>query len=83
MWATSTASAVSITTMSSSPTEATSRLVEWIRQLRESSTITSPVVELPSTDLGAMPQTASQAPTSLQGAASGMTTALSVRSMMA
>ncbi|MCY1538883.1 hypothetical protein D9M68_744450 [compost metagenome] len=69
--------------MSSSPTEATSLLVEWMRQLRESSTMTSPVVELPSTVFWAMPQTASQAPTSLQDAASGITTALSVRSMMA
>ncbi|MNR24490.1 hypothetical protein D3C85_1415690 [compost metagenome] len=72
-----------MTTMSSRPTEATRRLVEWIRQLRESSTMTSPVVELPSRFFWAMPQTASQAPTSLQEAASGITTALSVRSMMA
>ncbi|KAG1487085.1 hypothetical protein G6F52_014239 [Rhizopus delemar] len=69
--------------MSSRPTEATNRLVEWIRQLRESSTMTSPVVEMPSTVFWAMPQTATQAPTSLHEAASGMTTALSVRSMMA
>ena len=57
------------TTMSSRPTEATRRLVEWMRQLRESSTITSPDMELPSAVLLAMPHTASQAPTSLHEAA--------------
>ena len=77
------ASSVSITTMSSSPTAATSLLGEWIMQFRESIKTDSPSTKFPAWSCSRMSCRSAQDPRSCHSKAALTTSRLLVRSITA